>query len=132
MDKDIFKRDYYDGGIDYSIIDYSILGSIRVPKTKVTEPMFKKNGVAYVGLAQFVLGGEKIKVKGRDVVYHITGNTKSKLIKKGYLYTVRRSDGFSITQTDIMHFKKGAEIKIVNRRSFKQKMGFNDLFNREK
>lgn len=122
---------YYLSGIDKSVIDFDLVSSVQVGVTILTESMYKSKGITYIGLKQPVSNKEKIQIGNLNIIYNVYGKAKGILIKEGYIYKVKRVDGFNITQLDIDNAKKGTKVRIKNRKSFKQLMNY-ELFDSKK
>lgn len=127
-DKIVMQRPYYPGGIDKSIVDFDQMHTVKPAITFVTHAMYKRNGITYLGLKQSVAPKEKIQIGMFPSTYSIVGQARGKLIKDGYLYRVKRTDGFNIVQLDLDNAVVGAKVKIKNRRTFRQLINYEQLF----
>ena len=107
-------------GIDKSIVDFSAVHTSKVMVTKVLIPLYKKGIIAYIGIKDLLLAGEIIQVGNLGQKYKIIGGAKKVLPRGGYLFRVKRIDGFNITSTDMGAIFEGDKVKIKSRRSFKQ------------
>lgn len=129
-DKVVVKSPYYQGGVDKSIIDFDILGSVKVTNTKVVSPLYKEKGKAYIGIKDALLPNEKIKLGAAGILYFVKSLAKKVLSSGGYLYEIKRVDGANITQFDIDQIQIGSKVKITTRRTFNQMMYQDGVFNK--
>lgn len=130
-EKIIIKHDYYEGGVDQTMLPPTTLGDNEVVWGLVTKPMVKERRKAKIGINQYLLKGEVISFRGREILYRINNRGYHDLSKKGYIYELKRLDGCSITSNDLDFPKVGDRVIFENRREYKQKIE-NELFNRKK
>ncbi len=121
-DKIIIRTEFLEGG-DKSLIDYDILGSVKVIKTEVVKPLHKVKAKAYIGTKEPLLPKEVIQVGNLNLLYRVIELTK-KLPTGGNLHRVKRVDGYNITQTDIDAIKIKDTVRIKSRRTYNQLMRF--------
>lgn len=112
----ILKRNLLDG-VDKSVSDYSMLASVKVTWTIVTEKMFKKGKFAYIGLRDRVGENEIIQVGSSGIKYRVIKAVRFPG-KKGNIVMLKRIDGFNVTSVDINATSVGKKARIVSRKNF--------------
>lgn len=122
-DKIIIRTEFIEGG-NIAAYDYSLLSSVKVAWTKVVVPIYTKSHMAFIGVKDALLPQEVIQVGNLDFKYKIIGPLVQVLPTGGFIYRIKRVDGFNVTSTDITATFVGGKVKIKNRRSFKQLMGY--------
>jgi hypothetical protein len=109
-------------GIDRSIVDFDTATSVKVAKSKVILSLYKKGALSFIGIQDGLQSGEVIQTGDLGIKYKIIGGAIKMLPTGGFLYRVKRVDGFNITLTDINASHVGDIVKIKNRRSFQQQI----------
>lgn len=110
-------------GLDMSTHDLSLMSSVRVAWTVVTDKMFKKGSRTFIGLKETLNPGEVIQTGNLKVKYKIV-NMES-ISKSGwFLYCIKRVDGNYIASIDIDNSNVKDKVRITNRRTFNQLMNF--------
>lgn len=122
-EKIIIRTEFIEGG-NLAAYDYSLLSSVKVVKTKVVLPIYTKGSMGFIGVKDPLLPQEVIQVGNLGFKYKIVGPLKKILPKGGFVYRIKRIGNHNITSTDIDATFVGGEVKIKNRRSFKQLMGY--------
>ena len=107
-------------GVDKSIVDFEYAHSAPIITTKIVKPLYKKGLKSFIGIAVLVSKGEVIEAGDFKQKYRVVSNPKY-LPKGGCLVQVKRTDGFNITTVDMDSTHVGGKVRIVSRRSFRQK-----------
>lgn len=118
-EKIILKTEFMEGG-DKSLYDFGLLSSVKVNVTQIVVPIHKSGTIAYIGTKEPLLPQEVIKVKRSGISYKIIGSLVKVIPTGGYIYRVKRTDGYNITQLDINSTIKGEKLFIKNRKTFEQ------------
>jgi hypothetical protein len=122
-EKIIIRTEFIEGG-NLAAYDYSLLSSVKVVKTKVVLPIFTKGSMGFIGVKDPLLPQEVIQVGNLGFKYKIIGPLKQLIPTGGFVYRIKRIDGYNITSTDITATAKGGLVKIKSRRTFEQLMGY--------
>jgi hypothetical protein len=117
MSDKIIIREENIPGVDQSLLDFH-LPPLRV---KVIKKMFKKGIRTYIGLSEFIVVNQVIQVGSLGLKYRIISSNPKKL-DRGYLFEIKRIDGFNITSTDINAVQEGRTALIIGRRSYQTKL----------
>ncbi len=124
-EKIIIKQETFSGG-DRHLYDFSHVTAVPVVVTKVVQKMYKRHGRAYIGILEGILPREVIQIGSHPILYRIIRESINNIVGGGQLYHVKRIDGFNITQTDIDAINVGDKVRIKNRRTFAQRMQYED------
>jgi hypothetical protein len=98
--------------------------------TKITTGLFKIGPKAYIGLKDRVTQKEKFRAGPAGTVYFFIKEEKYTKYK-GFIYRVKRVDGYNITQLDMDNLLAGQKLRITSRRSQAQlQKEYYDLFSK--
>lgn len=117
----IIRRDFLPGG-DKSVIDFEIVGTVKVLRTVITEKMYKVNSKTFIKIKDACMPNEILQLGNLGIRYRTIGLPK--VTDNGYIHRIKRVDGYSTTLTDINATFVGGKVKIKNRRSGQQLLGF--------
>jgi hypothetical protein len=109
-------------GIDKSIIDFGYAFSEQIAVTKVVVPLYKKGHKAFIGIETSLLSGEVFQTGYNKQKFKVIGGIVSYVPTGGYIFRVKRVDGFNIVQMDMDAIHKGDKVLIKNRRSFRDRI----------
>lgn len=110
-------------GVDLSVVDLTLVSSVKVGITIVKKVMYKKWGKTYIGVRDQLDAGDVIQVGNLGIKYKV-----QKLVqltdREGYIYRVRRVDDANTTQLDIDAIALKDKVRIVSRKTFEQLMNY--------
>lgn len=106
-------------GIDMSVIDLSLVSSVKVGITKVTNKIYKIRSQTFIGTRDQLDVQDIIQVGFFGIKYRVRKLEKM-TDRNGYIYKIRRLDGAATTSLDMDAVKLGAKVRIVNRKTFEQ------------
>lgn len=119
-DKVIIKNDSLPG-VDMSIKNFELLGSILPTWTYVTKPIWKKLRVTYIGIKQHIQEGDVIQVGKLGTMFRVIKLIKVEGTmrgKGGKIYRIKRADNNLTTDTDIENVSKGDSVRVMGRQNF--------------
>lgn len=116
--KIILKRDNLPG-VDLSVLDLTLLGSVKVRVSKVTKTMYKEHSLTFIGTRDMLNKGDVIQVGNLGLKYRVLKLSKV-TDREGYIHRIKRVDNGSTTITDLSNVSVGQTIMIVNRKTFEQ------------
>lgn len=110
-------------GVDLSVVDLTLVSSVKVGITIVKKVMYKKWGKTFIGVRDQLDAGDVIQVGSLGLKYKV-----QKLVqltdREGYIYRVRRVDDANTTQLDIDAIVLKDKVRIVSRKTFEQLMNY--------
>jgi len=115
------------GGVDKSFNNLEALSSVKMVINKITLPIFKIRGKAFIGLKERMDDGDIIEAGLYKVLYRILHHEK--VSHEGNIYWIERVDAASITSFDITQTKKDQKVIIKNRKSFEQMFKDFEIYN---
>ncbi len=107
------------GYVDMIVNDFSLLSSVKIAITKIVLPMYKEGKHTYIVVKDQLDVRDIIELGDYSILYRAM-HLKKLNPRGGYVYRIKRVDGFNITSQDIQGTHIGGKVKIKNRRSFQQ------------
>jgi len=117
-DKVILKS-YAQPGIDLSVVDLTLVSTVKIRFTKVTKLMYKKGWLTYIGTKDQLDVHDVIQLGCLKLKYKVQKLEKM-TDREGYIYKIRRIGNHNTTQLDIDNAVLGSSVHIVNRQTFDQ------------
>lgn len=124
QDRIVIKR-YELPGVDMSLNDFEIVGTVKIGWTKVTKKMWKKNGKTFIGTKDQLDDGDVIQVGNMEIKYRVV-KLETISDREWFIYRIIRVDGSNIVGIDLDNVEVGMKVKIVNRKTFEQLMNYPD------
>lgn len=106
-------------GIDMSLVDLEIVGTVKVRVTIIKKKMYVVKGKTFIGTRDQLDNMDVIQLGNFGIKYRVMSLEKM-TDYEGYIYRIKRLDGYNTTDLDINATEVGQKVKIVNRQSFEQ------------
>jgi len=110
-------------GIDLSVVDLTLVSTVKVRFTKVTKLMFKKKWLTYIGTKDQLDVHDVIQLGCLKLKYKVQKLEKM-TDREGYIYKIRRIGDSNTTQLDLDNVKLGDTVHIINRKTFDQMFNY--------
>lgn len=106
-------------GIDMSLVDLEIVGTVKVRVSIIKKKMYTIKGKTFIGTRDQLDNMDVIQLGNFGIKYRVMSLEKM-TDYEGYIYRIKRLDGHNTTELDINATAVGQKFKIVNRQSFEQ------------
>lgn len=118
LDKVKLRRETIEG-VQKSFNNLEQLSTVKLLWTKVKTSIYKKKGITYIGTKDPLDVGDVIQTGNYSIKYKIIKEIRLE-DRGGYIYRIKRVDGYNTTSQDIDGSKAGQKINVVSRRTFEQ------------
>lgn len=118
LDKVKLRRENIEG-VQKSFNNLEQLSTVKMLWTKVKTSIYKKKGITFIGTKDPLDVGDVIQTGNYSIKYKVVSERRLS-DRGGYIYRIKRADGYNTTSQDIDGSKVGQKVRITNRRTFQQ------------
>lgn len=118
LDKIKLRKDVIEG-VQKSFNNLEQMSTVKLLWTKVKTSIYKKSFITLIGTKDALDVGDVIQTGDYSIKYKVVSE-RGLSDRGGYLYRIKRVDGYNTTSQDIDGSKVGQKVRITSRRSFEQ------------
>lgn len=119
----VIVKSYAQPGIDLSVVDLTLVSTVKPRFTKVTKLMYKEKWFTYIGTRDQLDVHDVIQVGCLKLKYKVQKLEKM-TDREGYIYKIRRIGDHNTTTVDLDNVELGGSIHIVSRKTFDQMFNY--------